>query len=290
MATFTPLFLDQFRLMTQQSFNKKNSIWHPQEYSKAHSISIEAYSNGHVPKAFFSKCHTPSKREAPFTFALKKGLPSDAIYSIGNKKPAILSSGCAYMLVFYRALCSYLGEEKFNALYGHDRFILCAHPYDTLTKFFFEKVSIQSSAEIQPGDQCCFKNLLAYSFKHGLHENTYVVCNSDNTFTGLGFQGSTKSEVEESLFRQYNEPSRMNIKGFLSSHTISYEEFIDKQTNLPFPKEGRLFLEVLRPHTARLQQMAETPIDELATLLESWGHPCKRHRSESPSISLEEGL
>ena len=101
------------------------------------------------------------------------------------------------MLVFYRALCSYLGEEKFNALYEQDRFILRAHPFDTLTKFLFETVSIQSSAEIQPGDQCCFKNLLAYFFKHGLHENTYVVSTSDNNFIGLGFQSSTKREVEE---------------------------------------------------------------------------------------------
>jgi hypothetical protein len=186
------------------------------------------------------------------------------------------------MLVFYRALCSYLGKEKFNALYGHDRFILCAHPFDTLTKFFFETVSIQSSAEIQLGDQCCFKNLLAYFFKHGLHENTYFVCNSDNTFMGLGFQGSTKSEVEESLFRQYNEPSC--IKGSLSRHTISYEEFIHKQTNPPFPNEERLVLEVLRLQTARIEQMANTPIEELADLLENWGHPLKRHRPESPTI------
>jgi hypothetical protein len=286
MTTFTPLFVNEFRLMTLQSFNKKNGIWHPQEYSKTYSIGLKDYSNGHVSRAFFSRCLTPSKREAPFTFILNKGLrASEAIYAIGNKKPAILDSGCAYMLVFYRALCSYLGEEKFNVLY--DRFILRANPFDTLTKFFFEKVSIQSSAEIQPGDQCCFKNLLAYTIKHGLHENTYVVCNSDNNFMGLGFQGSTKSEVEESLFRQYNESPHANIKGPLRHHTVTKEEFIDKQTKPPFPHEGRLVLEVLRLQIARIEQMANTPIEEIAELLESWSNLSKRHCPEPSSISSE---
>ena len=75
MATFIPVFLDKFRSMAHQSFNKKNTIWHPQEYAKAHNISLEAYSNGHVQRVFFSKCYTPSGAVAPFTFVLKKGEP-----------------------------------------------------------------------------------------------------------------------------------------------------------------------------------------------------------------------
>jgi len=283
MASFTTLFLDQFRLMTSQSFNQKNGIWHPQEYAKTHTIKLEAYSKGHVPKEFFTRCHTPSKAVAPFAFALKEGLrPSDAIDSIG-KKPAILDSGCAYMLVFYRALFSYLGEEKFNALYQRDRFILRAHPYDTITAIFFKKVVIQDRFNVQPGDQCCFKNLLSYSFKHGLPEDEYVVCNSDYNFMGLGLQG-TQRDVEEALLRKLNEPTRVVDGGSLSRITMTYEEFINKQTKPPSRNEGRLFLEVLRPDTERIQQMAETPLDELDDLLESWCHSYKRYRPDSPTL------
>jgi hypothetical protein len=100
---------------------------------------------------------------------------------------------------------------------------------------------------------------------------------------GLGFEG-TQREVEEALWRQFNEPTRVVDGGFFSNNTVTYEEFINKQTNPPFRKEGRLFLEVLRPYIERIQQMKEMPLDELDDLLESWIRPSKLQRSDSPTF------
>jgi hypothetical protein len=284
-ASFITVFLDEFSSMASQCFNQEGGIWHPQEFAKKHSADIEpaAYSGGSVSWKFFSKCVSSGNKEEPFTFALKEDLnPSDALRSF-ERETTILDSGCAYMVVFYRALCSYLGEEKFNALYERDCFILRAHPYDTLTKFFFKKVEVLESYDVQPGDQCRFNNLMMYSFKHGLPVDTYVVCNSDFNFMGLGIQG-TQREVEEAMLGQFNEPTRVVDGGSLSNNTVSYEEFRDKQTNPPVRKEGRLLLEVLRLHTDRIEQMKNTPLDELDDLLESWGHRCKRQRPDSPDV------
>jgi hypothetical protein len=284
-ASFITVFLDEFSSMASQSFNQEGGIWHPQEFAKKHSADIEpaAYSGGSVSWEFFSKCVSSGNKEEPFTFALKEGLnPSDALGSF-ERETTILDSGCAYMLVFYRALCSYLGEEKFNALYERDRFILRAHPYDTLTKFFFERIEILESYDVKPGDQCRFNNLMMYSAKHGLPEDTYVVCGLDDNFMGLGLQG-TQRKVEEAMLEQFNEPTRVVDGGSLSNNTVTYEEFRDKRTSRWVRQEGRLALEVLRLHTARIEQMKDTPIEKLDDLLESWGHRCKRQRPDSPDV------
>lgn len=284
MISFTTVFLNEFSSTTKNSFNRSGGIWHPQEYAKSHTVTLAAYSKGSVPREFFSRGLTPSKKPIPFVFVLKKGKrPSEAISAIG-KKSRLLDSGCAYMVVFYRALCSYLGEEKFNALYHDSRFVLRSDPIDSVTNFLFKKVVIQSAAEIEPGDQCCFKNLLAYSLKHALPEKTYVVCSGAHQFMGLGFQGNTKQEVEEALWKQLNEPSLVQPEGPFRKITISYSTFIENQMNPPFPKDGRLFLKVLRPLTDRIQQLAETPIEQLPELLEEWGRPRKKACPDSPSI------
>ena len=284
MASFTTVFLDQFTSMTRNNFNQGEGIWYPQDAIKRYHIELEEYQYGLVPPEFFKKCLSPKNNRIPFAFALREGkTPSNAIHAI-ERTFTLLDSGCAYMFVFYRALCSYLGEEKFNAFYGRDRFILRAEPWDTWTRFFFDKVSIASAADIQPGDQCCFKNMLAYSVKHLLHEDYYLVYSGDNQFMGLGFKGNTKSEVQRALRRQFNEPSEVNTTGLLRTHTVTYSEFIKIQTNPPFRKDGRLVLEVLRPNWARIAQLADTALDELDVLIEEWERPLKRQYSGSPSI------
>ena len=284
MISFTTVFLDEFSSATRNSFNRSGGIWHPQEYAKTHTVELAAYSKGSVSREFFSRGLSQKNNPIPFAFVLKKGKkPWDGIAEIGRKS-RILDSGCAYMVVFYRALCAYLGEEKFNALYGDSRFILHSVPVDTVTTLLFKRVVIESAAEIEPGDQCCFRNVLAYNIKHGLREETYVVCSGPNQFMGLGVQGNTKQEVEEELFRQFNEPSHVITESVFKNSTMNNKTFLETQTNPRFPKEGRLHLKERRPLIDRIQQLAETPIEQLSELLEEWGRPRKKPCPDSPSI------
>lgn len=253
-------------------------IWTPDDYWRASQkwglkptqTMLKKNRKGYLPVSTFSRC------SRDFTFRVNEGiLPSDAISMIG-KKPSLLDSGSIYMLAFHRALIDFLGADKFNRIFSEHSFIFSNLPNIRLTWSLFKHQTIKSSEEIQVGDRCCFKNTLAFSVKHGISEEYFVVFSDKKSkrFLGMGLpsEGSTKEKVERMMHKAYNTPHLLEEKNSLSSHTLSFEEFMASTENPPFPKEGKLYLEIIiRPDIEKIQKLADASLKDVMEVFNGRG-------------------
>lgn len=257
-----PFLEEEFQLLLRQG------IWSPDDYWRASrkwglaptQEMLKNYRTGLVTDLFFSQIR-------PFTFQLNKGsLPSEAISFIG-KELSLLDSGSIYMLAFHKALSEFIGPEKFNQIFRERHFYFSNTPHIRLTSPLFESIAIESSDEIMFGDQCCFKNMLAFHAKHEVREEYFTVCSNAESklFLGLGLppEGSTQEAVEQMMLQSYNQPPLQEGRNILAKHTDTWDEFQATQTIPPFRKQGRLYLRVVRPNVEKIAQLAEATLDNV---------------------------
>lgn len=143
------------------------------------------------------------------------------------------------------------------------RFFFSNKPNIRLTSHLFEFKTIDSSDEIRVGDRCCFKNSLFFSAKHKISEEFIAICNESKTFLGLGLPpgGSTREQVEQMMLKTFNQAPLLEEKNILAKHTLTWEQFQAVTESPPYRKEGKLFLEIVRPNIERITKLGKESLD-----------------------------
>ncbi len=242
---------------------------------------------------------------APLSFAIKKKVePSYALEKL-EEGLSLLDCSTVVMLSAYKALCTVLGEEKFNVLFSHaSPFALSLQGKSFPLARILSKRSIKNEQEIEEGDICYFSNINEYIAKHPLGESRgdHLVCLKKDPHLYIGFGlphlGLDKIAIEKELWDCFNRSPidlcffKKPIIDYLHSHyfsgdiekgkklvssfkekIVSWEDFEKKPAraiSLGLPCFGKLGLWVYRFHLSRIEQLISCKKEHLIELFASF--------------------
>ncbi len=169
------------------SKKKDKSLMQSLIYHKMWLIQPHAFLSGYTNSPFFERIKEkgfvcPYK---PFAWRLKPNcLPSEALDQLTTSAFSLIDSSLAIQIVFYKSLLSFLGSERFNALFKKNRLILSFDRFVETLKLFYKPISPSpQEGNIERGDILKIANVSSYLFKHpwGNSQSYNVICDRDHT-------------------------------------------------------------------------------------------------------------
>ena len=184
--------------------------------STSHGI---CYFHGLAPEESVSRVVDPKSPTTIKThsFKIKKEVhPSEVLEKIESGL-SLLDCGTLCLLAIYKGLCSTLGPEKFDLLFGAESanpLYLSGDVSSPLSRLLTRR-EISSERDVKKGDICYFSNIKEYVAKHPVGESRgyHVICSSENPHRYIGFGLGTlfntveidKTQLEYELLDSYNE-------------------------------------------------------------------------------------
>lgn len=243
----------------------------------------------------------------PFVFEIKEGVtPSQALEEL-EKGFSILDCGLACNLAAYRALRDVITPEKFDHLFASDSPFPLRLSYDKTKpqiERLFKQVSLRSEEDVQDGDICYFSNIREYIAKNpvaewrGLNATCIDQVAKKYVYLGSPREGSQKNEIEVRFWEECNatpvdegivrqriwkylysnyilghEESSRKFVASLRERTYTWEEFQNtpsRSAEKGFRTQGKLDLEVARPNLQRIEELAQTPIEQIREVFASY--------------------
>jgi hypothetical protein len=217
------------------------------------------------PSYFNKECFT---QEGSFTFQLKKGiLPSKALEAI-LEGPTVADCILTSHMVMHKLIYDLIGEEKFNAIFQHRRYVFDHQLFDSRngleipTLSQYNLVQCMPESELQIGDCCYFEGVPRYSEKHpqrdwgGLSVIYCGTVNGERLFQGLGLSSpQPEREILRLLIEAYNAPSDNG-----TTHQVPSDPVAVKQQ---FPKFGFDPTKIFRLNADLIDKIQKTPVDRL---------------------------
>lgn len=223
-------------------------IWHPDEYRDFTIDSFNSEKGNYYPTGYADgKFWEITERNV---FRLQPGIkPSEALQKF-LEGPTVADCGVTTAVCYYKWICDYLGEEKFDKIFGSEPFALTIAPYGILdlrspisyladfteASKKFEKGEL-GKRPLKIGEECHFKGVNWYSSKHplGSANGWNVIYIGDNSkgnqlFMGLGFEKPlTESEIYQKCINCYNKERAPQDEEYIAQ--AKEPQLFDKELN-----------------------------------------------------------